>query len=47
MQGTLAQLDSKNPVMYLEFPEGRLKLFGKLNALPTPAPPASDNRARK
>lgn len=29
-QGTLAQLDSRNPVMYLDFPEGRLKLFGTL-----------------
>jgi hypothetical protein len=26
---TLAQLDSQNPVMYIEFPEGRLKLFGR------------------
>ena len=30
MQGTLAQLDSQNPVMYLDFPQGRLKLFGTL-----------------
>jgi hypothetical protein len=29
-QGTLAQLDSQNPVMYLDFPTGRLKLFGTL-----------------
>lgn len=29
-QGTLAQLDSRNPVMYIDFPEGRLKLFGTL-----------------
>lgn len=27
-QGTLAALDSKNPVMYLDFPQGRYKLFG-------------------
>lgn len=26
--GTLANLDTKNPVMYIDFPEGRLKLFG-------------------
>lgn len=30
VQGTLAQLDSKSPVMYIEFPLGRLKLFGTL-----------------
>lgn len=30
MQGTLAALDSKNPVMYLDFPQGRYKLFGEL-----------------
>jgi hypothetical protein len=29
-QGTLAQLDSQNPVMYLDFPQGRLKFFGTL-----------------
>lgn len=29
-QGTLAQLDTPHPVMYLEFPQGRLKLFGTL-----------------
>lgn len=29
-QGSLAQLDTKNPVMYLDFPNGRLKLFGTL-----------------
>ena len=29
-QGTLAQLDSRNPVMYIDLPEGRLKLFGTL-----------------
>lgn len=28
--GTLAQLDTKNPVMYMEFPDGRLKFFGTL-----------------
>ena len=28
VQGTLAQLDSKNPVMYLDFPQGRYKMFG-------------------
>ena len=28
--GTLAQLDSRNPVMYIELPEGRLKLRGTL-----------------
>lgn len=28
LQGTLAALDSKNPVMYLDFPQGRYKLFG-------------------
>jgi hypothetical protein len=26
--GTLACLDSKNPVLYLDFPQGRYKLFG-------------------
>ncbi|EIE27220.1 hypothetical protein COCSUDRAFT_64129 [Coccomyxa subellipsoidea C-169] len=29
-QGTLAQLDSKNPVLYIDFPEGRMKFFGTL-----------------
>lgn len=29
-QGSLAQLDTKNPVMYLDFPNGRLKFFGTL-----------------
>eukprot|EP00878_Enallax_costatus_P021413 GHUV01022664.1.p1 GENE.GHUV01022664.1~~GHUV01022664.1.p1 ORF type:complete len:161 (+),score=32.31 GHUV01022664.1:282-764(+) len=28
--GTLAQLDSRNPVMYLDFPNGRLKFIGTL-----------------
>lgn len=30
MQGSLAQLDSRNPVMYIDFPEGRMKFFGTL-----------------
>ena len=29
-QGSLAQLDSRTPVMYIDFPEGRLKFFGTL-----------------
>jgi hypothetical protein len=29
-QGTLAQLDSANPVFYLNFPSGRLKFSGTL-----------------
>lgn len=29
-QGTLSHLDSKNPVMHIEFPNGRLKLLGTL-----------------
>ena len=28
--GTLSKLDTKNPVMYMEFPEGRLRLRGTL-----------------
>ena len=28
--GTLAKLDTKNPVMYIDFPEGRLRLRGTL-----------------
>ncbi|GAX84372.1 hypothetical protein CEUSTIGMA_g11794.t1 [Chlamydomonas eustigma] len=28
--GTLSNLDSKNPVMYLEFPQGRIKMLGTL-----------------
>ncbi|GLI61961.1 hypothetical protein VaNZ11_004524, partial [Volvox africanus] len=28
--GTLTRLDTRNPVMYLDFPEGRLKFFGTL-----------------
>jgi hypothetical protein len=30
VQGTLAQLDTRNPVLYIDFPEGRLKLLGTL-----------------
>ena len=30
MQGTLAALDSRNPVLYINFPEGRLKFFGTI-----------------
>lgn len=29
-QGTLKHLDTQNPVMYMDFPEGRLKFFGTL-----------------
>ena len=29
-QGTLTALDTKNPVLYIELPEGRLKCFGTL-----------------
>ncbi len=29
-QGTLAQLDTRNPVLYMDFPEGRLKFFGTI-----------------
>ena len=29
-QGTLAALDSQNPVLYLDFPQGRYKLLGAL-----------------
>lgn len=29
-QGTLAALDTKNPLLYIDFPEGRLKFFGTL-----------------
>jgi len=29
-QGTLAQLDTRNPVFYLNFPSGRLKFTGTL-----------------
>lgn len=30
VQGTLAQLDTQNPVMYVDFPEGRMKFAGTL-----------------
>ena len=30
MQGTLSQLDTRNPVLYIDFPEGRLKFMGTL-----------------
>ena len=30
MQGTLAQLDSQNPVLYVDFPQGRLKFLGTI-----------------
>lgn len=30
LQGTLAALNSRNPVLYIDFPEGRLKFFGTL-----------------
>lgn len=30
VQGVLAQLDTQTPTMYLEFPQGRMKLFGRL-----------------
>lgn len=30
MQGTLAQLDSRNPVLYVDFPDGRLKFLGTI-----------------
>ena len=30
LQGTLAQLDTQNPVLYIDFPQGRLKFFGQL-----------------
>jgi hypothetical protein len=29
-QGALSQLDTKNPVLYIDFPEGRLKFLGTL-----------------
>lgn len=29
-QGTLAQLDTRNPVLYIDFPDGRLKFFGTI-----------------
>ena len=30
VQGTLAQLDTRNPVLYVDFPQGRLKFLGTL-----------------
>ena len=30
MQGALSQLDTKNPVLYVDFPEGRMKFLGTL-----------------
>lgn len=30
LQGSLAQLDTKNPILYVDFPEGRLKFFGTI-----------------
>ena len=30
MQGSLAQLDSQNPVLYVDFPQGRLKFLGTI-----------------
>lgn len=30
MQGSLAQLDSQNPVLYFDFPQGRLKFLGTI-----------------
>ena len=30
LQGVLAQLDTQNPVMYIDFPEGRLKFLGTI-----------------
>ena len=30
VQGTLANLDTQNPVLYIDFPTGRLKCFGTL-----------------
>lgn len=29
-QGSLAQLDSQNPVLYIDFPQGRLKFYGTI-----------------
>ena len=29
-QGSLAQLDSQNPVLYVDFPQGRLKFLGTI-----------------
>lgn len=30
IQGDLAQLDSQNPVLYIDFPQGRLKFYGTI-----------------
>jgi hypothetical protein len=30
LQGTLAQLDTRNPTLYIDFPDGRLKFVGTL-----------------
>ena len=30
VQGDLAQLDSQNPVLYMDFPQGRLKFYGTI-----------------
>ena len=30
MQGAMSQLDTKNPVLYIDFPEGRMKFRGTL-----------------
>jgi len=30
VQGSLAQLDSQNPVLYVDFPQGRLKFLGTI-----------------
>ena len=30
MQGALSQLDTRNPVLYIDFPGGRLKFLGTL-----------------
>lgn len=30
VQGSLAQLDSQNPVLYVDFPDGRLKFLGTI-----------------
>lgn len=46
-QGTLAHLDSKNPVMYLDFPQGRYKLFGEPAAGAAAAVHASRCRAKR
>jgi hypothetical protein len=30
VQGTLSQLDTRNPTLYIDFPDGRLKFVGTL-----------------